>query len=436
MRTVYRILFLFVIFPMALVRLLVRSKKAPAYRARIAERLGWVKEPGPSGGLWVHAVSVGEVLAAVPIVKALLDSHPQLTVMITTMTPTGSERVTSIFQQEMGSRVFHTYCPYDIPWLIQRFLHSVQPKALIVMETELWPELIHQTSKRNIPVIVANARLSKRSAKGYRRFYSFVKNMLRQDISMLAVQSESDKRRFKALGVPAERCQVTGTVKYDIQVPQSVLNQAATLKDEWAGRRVWIAASTHQGEDLPLLEVHKHLRNRLGDDVLLVLVPRHPERFNEVAALIESQGFLCQRRSSTAQADVLSPEVGVYLGDTMGELLMLYGTADVAFVGGSIVETGGHNPLEPVALDVPVVVGPYMFNFAEVHKQLLRAKGILQVGLCSDDDVQKELTACIEALFTDESKRRVQIEGARDVMSRNKGALSRLMALLDEDLSS
>ena len=416
----YRILFLVLVLPIALIRLFWLSLKTPAYRHRMPERLGRI-DVKHEESIWVHAVSVGEFMAAIPIIKRLLEQRPKTPIVITTMTPTGSERVQSVFKNEMGHRIFHSYCPYDTPWCIRPFLRAIQPKLLIVMETELWPELIRQAKQADSQILIANARLSAKSAKGYRRFYGFVQSMLRDDIDVIAAQSVADKKRFEVLGVPSDRCKVTGTIKYDIQVDLNIKQQAHEFKAALGSRFIWVAASTHEGEDEEVLEAHQKLiANEKMNNALLILVPRHPERFDEVARMVEEKGLPFIRRSSN---DVVKKETQVYLGDTMGELMMLYALADAAFVGGSLVKRGGHNVLEPIALNVPCVVGPHTFNFSDVIKSLVKVNAI---GVVTRETLSSE----IEQLGLNKDFKNQRITAAKQVMDAKKGALDHLMSLI------
>lgn len=397
--------------PLVLMRLRKRAKKAPAYGKRVPERFGHVT-PRNDKPLWIHAVSVGETVAIAPLVKLLLARQPELPIVITTMTPTGAERVQELF----GDAVTHHYCPYDLPHAVGRFLKRIQPRALVVVETELWPNVVAGCAGRNIPVLLANARLSARSAKGYAKFSALTRPMLQQ-ISLIAAQNPVDGGRFVELGLPAERLTVTGSVKFDITPPSELEAQAQALKAQWgADRKVLVAGSTHEGEEDRLLAVFSQLRKQIPD-LLLVLVPRHPERFAPVKVLAEQQGFdLCCRSSGIAP----DTQTQVYLGDTMGDLMMLFGCADLAFVGGSLIERGGHNPLEPACLQKPVLMGQHVFNFAVICEALAEAGGLLLVK----DDV--ELAEKAGALLMDETRAAEMGKQGAAFVKANQGALERL----------
>ncbi|WP_248917677.1 lipid IV(A) 3-deoxy-D-manno-octulosonic acid transferase [Pseudomonas entomophila] len=413
-RTLYTLLF-HLGLPLVALRLFLRGRKAPAYRARIAERFAWQLPPLRQGGIWVHAVSVGESIAAAPMVRALLAQYPDLPITLTCMTPTGSERIHAMFANE--PRVQHCYLPYDLPWAAGRFLDHVRPKLGVIMETELWPNHIHQCAKRGIPVALANARLSERSARGYARFAGLTRPMLEQ-MSLIAVQTATEAERFRRLGARSECVQVTGSIKFDLKVDEQLLPRARELRGQWGAtqRPVWIAASTHDGEDALILDAHRQLL-QVHSDALLILVPRHPERFNAVHALCAEQ-FATVRRSL---GEPVAAQTQVLLGDTMGELLFLYALADIAFVGGSLVPTGGHNPLEPAALALPVLMGPHVFNFLEISAMLREAGALQQVD---DADGLAERVRQLVELPQDALR---MGEAGRAVMQANQGALQRLL---------
>lgn len=413
-RTLYTLLF-HLGLPLVALRLFLRGRKAPAYRARIAERFACQLPAMRQGGIWVHAVSVGESIAAAPMVRALLKQYPDLPITLTCMTPTGSERIRAMFEGE--PRVQHCYLPYDLPWTAGRFLDHVRPRLGIIMETELWPNHIHQCARRGIPVALANARLSERSARGYARFAGLTRPMLEQ-MSLIAVQTETEAERFRTLGARDECVQVTGSIKFDLKVDDQLPPRASALREQWAARQrpVWIAASTHDGEDALILEAHRELL-KVHSDALLILVPRHPERFAAVHELCAGQ-FTTVRRSN---GDTVTAQTQVLLGDTMGELLFLYALADIAFVGGSLVATGGHNPLEPAALALPVLMGPHVFNFLEISAMLREAGALQQV-----DDAEGLAGAVRRLVELPQDARRMG-EAGRAVMQANQGALQRLL---------
>jgi 3-deoxy-D-manno-octulosonic-acid transferase len=414
-RTLYSILF-HLGLPLIALRLWLRSRKASAYGQRVRERFAMGLPPMQRGGIWVHAVSVGESIAAAPMIKALLARYPQLPVTITCMTPTGSERIQSMFAHE--PRVQHCYLPYDFPWAAGRFLDHIQPKIGVIMETELWPNHIHQCAKQGIPTVLANARLSERSARGYGRFARLTRPML-AEMSLIAVQTETEAQRFRDLGARPECVTVTGSIKFDLTIDPQLLLRAGQQRGQWqtTQRPVWIAASTHAGEDEVVLSAHRTLLQSHAN-ALLILVPRHPERFNSVFELSQQQGFASVRRSV---AEPVTHETSVLVGDTMGELLFLYALADIAFVGGSLVPNGGHNLLEPAALDKPVLSGPHLFNFLEIAA-MLRAAGALEevsdaVGLAST----------VQRLIEQPAAAKAMADAGLAVMKANQGALEKLL---------
>ncbi|QHC99244.1 3-deoxy-D-manno-octulosonic acid transferase [Pseudomonas sp. S04] len=414
-RTLYTALF-YLGLPLVAIRLWLRSRKAPAYAKRIGERFSIGLPPMAPGGIWVHAVSVGESIAAAPMIRALLERYPQLPITVTCMTPTGSERIQALFANQ--PRIQHCYLPYDLPCAAARFLDRVQPKLAVIMETELWPNHIHQCAKRAIPVALANARLSERSAKGYGRFRQLTQPML-AEMSLFAVQTNAEAERFRALGARAETVEVTGSIKFDLSIDPTLLQRASDLREQWQAsqRPVWIAASTHEGEDEVVLAAHRQLLAS-HPDALLILVPRHPERFNSVFELCQQQGFNTVRRSSGAP---VSADTAVLLGDTMGELLFLYALADSAFVGGSLVPNGGHNLLEPAALAKPVLSGPHLFNFLEIAALMRNAKALQEV-----EDAHG-LAVAVQRLFELPRDAQQMAEAGLTVMRANQGALQRLL---------
>ena len=417
-RIIYSAIF-YLLTPIILLRLLYRALKAPAYRKRWAERFGFpVYAESTADFIWLHAVSVGETLAAVPLVKTLQEKYPQHRLMVTCMTPTGSERIKAAF----GDSVDHSYMPYDTPDSVARFLNRLKPKMLIIMETELWPNTIAACQSRDIPVILANGRLSARSATAYQSISSLVQPML-SGISAVAAQHKDDGDRFIRLGLPPSALEVTGNIKFDLSLDRDVQDRAAVLSEQWHcgnNRPVFLAASTHRGEDEIILQSFGQIKQQI-DNALLVLVPRHPERFNQVGELCTSAGFTLARRSAGDKVEAAD----VLLGDTMGELMVFFGACDVAFVGGSLVATGGHNMIEPAAWGVPVLTGPHLFNFTEASQLLLAADGML---VCND---AAELAEQCISLMGNKGRRQEVGNAARLVAEANRGALDKLMSVID-----
>jgi 3-deoxy-D-manno-octulosonic-acid transferase len=405
--------------PLLVLRLLWRGWQAPAYRQRIAERFAFDLPAVQPGGIWLHAVSVGESIAAAPLVRELLLRYPELPITITCMTPTGSERIRALFcQGEFAARVQHCYLPYDLPCAAARFIARLQPKLALIMETELWPNHIHQCALRGIPVVLANARLSERSARGYARLAKLTAPML-AELSLIAAQTTVEAQRFIDLGARPECVTVTGSIKFDLHLDAQLLPRAHALRAQWQAeqRPVWIAASTHAGEDEIVLAAHRQLLLRYPQ-ALLILVPRHPERFASVFELCQKQGFTTCRRSLTQAPDA---STSVLLGDTMGELLFLYALADAALVGGSLVANGGHNLLEPAALGVPVLSGPHLFNFSEIAG-LLRTAGALQEVVDAST-----LANALGELWQQPDRALMMSAAGLAVVRANQGALERLL---------
>jgi 3-deoxy-D-manno-octulosonic-acid transferase len=419
LRTLYTLL-LYLLVPLVLLRLAWRGLRAPDYWHRWPERFGFIEPPLGKQVIWVHAVSVGEVQAAEPLVRSLLEKYPAYTLLVTTVTPTGSARVAALF----GGEVAHVYAPYDLPGAVRRFFLRVRPQLAIIMETELWPNLFHACRDRQVPLLLVNARLSAKSMAGYLRVKRLVARTL-GNISEIAAQGEADAQRFERLGAQPEVITVSGNLKFEQRMPPSLLERAEVLRRDWGtGRPVWIAASTHEGEDELLLDVFSLLRGRFPD-CLLVLVPRHPERFEPVAELCRQRGLNIVLRSEMRPCDA---GTRVFVGDSMGELPLFFAAADVAFVGGSLVPHGGHNLLEPAALGIPVVTGPHVFNFTEICDLLLQA------GACEKVGNTEALAVTLGRWLGDANERHRVGEQGRAVVEKNRGALQTVLAMIDRHL--
>lgn len=408
--------FFYLLLPFILIRLLIKSRNSQGYRKRWRERFGWFNGPAIKGGIWIHAVSVGETIAAVPLIKALQKQYPDKPLIITTMTPTGSERVTALFD----NTVFHVYVPYDFPGAVKRFLRKVQPSLFVLMETELWPNCLHFCAKQGIPILLANARLSERSYRGYCRIAGYAATMMQQ-ITFIGAQARPDADRFIALGAAADKVIVTGSMKFDLAIPADMVEQASALRHTLGlNRLIWIAASTHEGEEEQVLQALRKIRQRSLDS-LLILVPRHPERFNKVAALCEKEGYTVSRRS---QHQACPANTDIYLGDTMGELLLLYAVSDVAYIGGSLVPIGGHNMLEPAALGIPSVIGPCYFNFQTIVELMQTAGGLKSV------QNSEELADTVITWLNDPIVRQQAGDSAKHMVDAHRGAVAAHLNLI------
>ena len=415
MRRLYSLL-LYLLMPLVLAYLFLRGLRSREYLKRWPERFANFPAPERGGGIWVHAVSMGEVNAASSLIKALVKTYPETPVYITTFTPTGSARVRELF----GDTVFHVYSPLDLPGSVRRFFDRVQPGLAIILETEIWPNLYHEMAARCIPSLIANARISDRSFGRYRRIRSLAGPAL-SCISQIAAQSETDAERLRAIGAPAERVTVAGNLKFDVTLPPSLLEEGETLRMSWGTHRpVLVAGSTHENDEGPILQAFRDLLDEFSQ-ALLVLVPRHPERFGRAAQAARAAGLRVALRSEGARC---SPQTQCLVVDAMGELLRYYAACDVAFVGGSLERIGGHNVLEPAALARPVVVGPHTFNFADITRQLLEAGAALQVR------EGRELESVFRTLLREPETRDRMGRTAYRMVKSGQGAVNRTLAIV------
>ncbi len=416
MRYLYTLL-LFLATPLLVLRLLARGVRSRPYHRRWPERFGFFRAPGFSGSLWVHAVSVGEVNAAEPLIKALRRDYPDAPLVITTVTPTGTARVHQLF----GDSVFHVYLPYDLPFAVARFLKKIRPRLALIVETEIWPNLYAACHRRGIPLMIVNARLSERSLRGYRPLRGLLRSAL-SCVSLIAAQSRTDAARYRLLGGTSQQVIVTGNMKSDMPIPDGATAEAREMREHWGPRRpVWVAASTHEGEELAVLEAHLQVLKRLPD-ALLLLAPRHPERFKLVEHAVRSLGFAVTTRSADGMPSASSH---VFVIDAMGQLIPFYAASDVAFVGGSLVPIGGHNALEPAALAVPVLVGPYTFNSEEI------TSGLIEQGGAERVDDASQLGPCVLRVLLDKDGRQRMGQAALQAFERERGTVQRVMQLID-----
>lgn len=398
---------MYLLIPFILIRLWWKGRSLPAYRKRISERFFLGQRKYKPIDVWIHAVSLGEVIAAIPLIDAILDKKWSL--LVTTMTPTGSERV----QARFGNQVAHQYLPYDLPGILKRFFKQVHPRVGVIMETELWPNLIYQARAAQIPLLLANARISDDSFHGYKRLKFLFKPILNQFAAILA-QGEEDARRYIALGAGKERVHVLGNMKFDLQTNLVDNQRFSDLKSRWGAERVVvIAASTHENEEAQILAQLKRLQQAIPG-VILLIAPRHPERFQAVYQLSMELGFKTGLRSSV---DTLNVANEIVVLDSLGELLGLYQISDYAFVGGSLVSVGGHNVLEPIAMNVPVLSGNQVHNFKAICDDLQAAQGILLVQRAD------EVIDGIIRLHRDVMFRQQMIKNATAVFEKNKGAV-------------
>lgn len=415
MRFLYNILTYLLLLPYA-AYWVFRGLANPTTPAHFGQRFGF-GYPRIDRCIWIHAVSVGEVQAAAPLINDLQRRFPDQQLLVTTVTMTGAERVRAMF----GDSVKHSYIPFEFPHAVAMFFRSVNPTAALIMETEIWPNLYRGCGIRNVPLILVSARISPRSINGYRRLLPLIRETLSHGI-IIAAQSQSDADRFLSLGASPERTHVTGSIKFDIELPDTVVERGRALRAELIGDRpVWIAASTHDGEEQQLLNAHGRLRQQFPD-LLLILVPRHPERFAEVRTLIEKSGFEAVARTEDRPCRA---STAIFFGDTMGEVPLLYGMSDIAFVGGSLVPVGGHNLLEPAAQGLPVVTGQHLFNAQDIADMFVAARA------CRIAEDVDELVDIVTGLLTEPASAATLGKNGLALLQANRGALQRLLVLLE-----
>ena len=415
MRLVYLILS-YVLAPLVIPILIWKGLSNREYWDRWEERFGFGRTKTDEPAIWIHAVSVGEVTAASSLVRDLKEKYPECPIVVTTVTPTGAQRLYDMF----GDEVIHSYIPYDMPGAVSRFFDRFRPRLAIIMETELWPNLYTECGRRKVPLVLANARISPRSVSRYRRFFTVFKATLSHGI-VIAAQSERDAERFLSLGAGSRRTRVVGNIKFDLDIPPAVDRNGVKFRALHAkDRPVWIAASTHPGEEEKIITAHRQVQESLPD-ALLILVPRHPKRFDAVAQLLARRKLRYVRRSSGKRCD---SDTEVFLGDTLGELTMFYAASDIAFVGGSLVPIGGHNLLEPAALGIPVITGTNNFNAQDIADLLYEA-GVAQV-INNPRQLADEVVNC----FRDVSGRERRGRRGREIVAENRGALARLLNLV------
>ncbi len=403
--------------PFVLLRLCFLGFRSPEYLLRWRERFGWLPPLEISGPVfWLHAVSVGEVEAARPLINRLLTLLPGYQIIITTVTPTGGQTV----QQRFADKVIHLYLPYDLPCSIRRFLKHLRPSICVIMETELWPNLYHYCHRQHIPIVLANARMSLKSLNGYRKFGTTIKRTL-ACVSRLMAQSKLDADRFMSLGCEPARISITGNLKFDMNVPANLHEQSQFVRNKnFPHRPVWIAASTHEHEEAQVLDAFEQIL-REYDDCLLILAPRHPQRFKSVENLCGRRGFEVVRKSDNKAC---SGSTRILLLDTLGDLQLYYACADIAFVGGSLVAAGGHNMLEPASLGVPIISGRNIANFHEIAELL---QGVDAMYLVDD---AAALAEKVMALLADAGRRRQMGENAKRLVVENRGSTDQVVSII------
>jgi 3-deoxy-D-manno-octulosonic-acid transferase len=418
LRFIYTLLWL-VILPLALLRLVWRSRKEPGYIQHVGERLGQYGDLSPAGPwLWVHAVSVGETRAAQPLIDALLAAYPQHRLLLTHMTPTGRQTGHQLYGG--NPRVQQCYLPYDMPWLVRRFLAYFRPDAGLIMETEVWPNLVHVTRRVGVPLFLVNARLSPRSYRRTARFGSAAASLY-NDFTMVLAQTAGDAERYRALGVRS--VQITGNLKFDMQPPESGVARGQLLRRAFGSRHVLAAASTREGEEPMILEAFSRWPG--VDRPALLLVPRHPQRFDEVAAMAVRAGFSVQRRSALNIEQIESPiTADVVLGDSMGEMAMYYAASDIAYIGGSLIPLGGQNLIEACAVGTPVLMGLHTFNFAQATEDAIAA------GACERVANADALMAAAAAVLDDPARLADMRGHALTFAGLHRGATARTLGAL------
>lgn len=419
MSVLYNLLTYLLLIPFACYWL-VRGIGNRSYLDRLSQRFGF-GFPSLDECIWVHAVSVGEVLAAVPLVQALTDRFPEQKILITTVTPTGAARAAALF----GENVSHCYIPFEFPNAINGFFRSVNPRAAMIMETEIWPNLYRGCGLRDIPLILVSARISPRSLPGYRRLLPLIRETLSHGI-IIAAQSQADADRFLELGASPVRTTVTGNIKFDVHPDPEVARNGEQLREALFGSRpIWMAASTHDGEEQLVLDAHRALLAK-HPDLLLLLVPRHPERFNAVRELLQRQAFNVVDRTQKIPCDASTQ---VFLVDTMGEVPLFYASSDIAFVGGSLVPIGGHNLLEPAVQGLPIISGPHLFNAQDV------ADKMVELGACRIVSDSDELADVVAGFIDDPAAAERAGTNGLMALEQNRGSLERLLVLLEPLLS-
>ena len=416
-RFIYTLL-LYLSLPIAILKLIAKERKSPFRKAKLKNQLGFVTKTSGKV-IWVHCVSVGEFNAARPLIDQILDIYPEHKLAITTTTITGAEAVRNHYQD----RVIHYFFPFDLPFIVGPFVNKINPVACILLETEIWPNLINNLNKKAIPVMLINARLSERSLNKYQKFSSKLVQKTINQLTLIGSQNDPSSERFLSLGALPDKVVTVGNLKFDSNEKDNP-NTTQSLQQMIGQRRVVVFASTREGEEKKIIQSYVNLKDKF--DALLIIVPRHPERFDEVFNLIVDSGLKVKRRSDGLGCD---ESIQVLLGDSMGELLSYYSVCDIAFIGGSLIDTGGQNMLEAAAASKPILFGPSVFNFEKIAQLFLEKDAAIQVG--DADDLMKT----ISGLLLDDTKRQKLGENAKNSFEKNRGAVDRLMKLIIPNIS-
>ena len=416
-RFIYTLL-LYLSLPIAILKLIAKERKSPFRKAKLKNQLGFVTKTSGKV-IWVHCVSVGEFNAARPLIDQILDIYPEHKLAITTTTITGAEAVRNHYQD----RVIHYFFPFDLPFIVGSFVNKINPVACILLETEIWPNLINNLNKKAIPVMLINARLSERSLNKYQKFSSKLVQKTINQLTLIGSQNDPSSERFLSLGALPDKVVTVGNLKFDSNEKDNP-NTTQSLQQMIGQRRVVVFASTREGEEKKIIQSYVNLKDKF--DALLIIVPRHPERFDEVFNLIVDSGLKVKRRSDGLGCD---ESIQVLLGDSMGELLSYYSVCDIAFIGGSLIDTGGQNMLEAAAASKPILFGPSVFNFEKIAQLFLEKDAAIQVG--DADDLMKT----ISALLLDDTKRQKLGENAKNSFEKNRGAIDRLLKLIIPNIS-
>ncbi len=415
MRLTYN-LFIYLISPLLIIHILVRALEDRNYIKRVSERFGFYNRDLKEEVIWIHAVSFGEVKAATPLVKELIKDNPSKEVLFTCTTPTGSQLISDIFNDE----VTNVYLPYDLKGSVRRFFNWADPSIAIIIETEIWPNIFQECGQRKVPLVLASACISDRSQSLYKILFNLFKDTISQGI-VVGAQTQTDADKFLELGAQKDRTFVTGNLKFDVSPPNEIIDKAKAFKDKhFKNRPIWIAGSTHPGEEELILKAHEKLMKGFPDS-LLIIAPRKPERFNSVHKKIIESGYACVKWSDFKN---LQDNINVLLIDTLGDLPFFYSASDIAFVGGSLFSVGGHNLLEPASFSTPVITGPSLQNVKEISTELIEVGGLLVVNN------DQELSIQLNELFTDDSKKEQMVYAADKVMRDNKGAIENIMKLI------